>query len=147
MGINRIEPWTLINTLHRDLDHLAGRRYGIPAQTDNTVADWVPAVDIVEEKERFVIKADVPGVATDAIEINMENGVLSLLGERQQDSEQEVDGIQRFERATGKFFRRFNLPESADAEAITAKSAHGILEISIPKQARIQARRISVEAA
>jgi len=147
MSINRFEPWTLINTLHRDLDHLAGRRYGIPAETGNTVADWVPAVDIVEEKERFVIKADVPGVAIDAIEINMENGVLSLSGERQQESEQEVDGIQRFERATGKFFRRFNLPESANAEAITARSAHGILEISIPKQAQIQARRITVEAA
>ena len=149
MSITRYEPWTLINLLHRDLDHLAGRRFGYasPDDTDNTVADWVPAVDVVEEQERFVLRADLPGVNPDDIDVNMENGVLSLSGDRSIENREETVGLKRYERVSGRFYRRFNLPETADAEAISARSANGILEISIPKQPQIQARRITVKAA
>lgn len=149
MSIARIEPWTLMNMLQRDFDQLAGRRmgYGTTDEVGNTVADWVPAVDVVEEKQRFVLRADLPGVAPEDIDVNMENGVLSLSGERSSEEHDEIDGLKRFERASGRFFRRFNLPDTADAETISARSANGILEVSIPKQPEIQARRINVEVA
>ena len=84
MNIARFEPWTLMNLLQRDFDQLAGRRmgYGTTDEIGNSVADWVPAVDVVEEKQRFVLVADLPGVAPEDIDVNMENGVLSLSGER-----------------------------------------------------------------
>lgn len=147
MNVTRFEPWNVINLLHRDLDQLAERRLGRYAASDeNSVFDWTPAVDIVEEKDRFTLRADLPGVAVENIDVHMENGVLSISGERQRETHEGVDGVQRFERASGKFFRRFSLPETADADGITARCANGILEVSIPKQPEVQARRITVEA-
>jgi HSP20 family molecular chaperone IbpA len=95
MNVTRFEPWSLINLLHQDLDQIAGRRYGGAGNDNNgsSVADWVPAVDIVEEKERFVLRADVPGVKPDDIDVNMENGVLSVSGERHHESTEEAQGM------------------------------------------------------
>ncbi|RZV34966.1 MAG: Hsp20/alpha crystallin family protein [Chromatiales bacterium] len=146
MNIARFEPWSFVDLLHRDLDRLAAQRSPVDADS-SAVADWVPAVDIVEEKKRFVLRADVPGVNPDDIDVSMDAGVLSLSGERHAIAPSEDDGVQRIERATGRFLRRFTLPETADAEGVTAKCTNGILEVSIPKTPEIQARRITVEAA
>ncbi len=149
MNVTRFEPWSLINLLHQDLDQIAGRRLGVPGSDSNgtSVADWAPAVDIVEEKDRYVLRADVPGVKPEDIDVNMENGVLSVSGERHAETTAEAQGMRRVERVSGKFYRRFNLPDTADAEDISAKSANGILEVVIPKQPEIAARRITVESA
>ncbi len=149
MNITRFEPWGLINLLHQDLDQIAGRRFGLAGSDHNgsSVADWVPAVDIVEEKDRYVLRADVPGVKPEDIEVNMENGILSVSGERHQESTEDAQGMRRVERVSGKFYRRFTLPDTADAEEISAKSANGILEVVIPKQPQILARKITVKAA
>lgn len=144
MNITRYEPWTFLDLLHRDLDTLAGKRRDA---ADSPVTDWVPAVDIIEEKDRFLLRADVPGVAAEDIDVSMDAGVLNLSGERRAEEKSEESGVRRIERATGRFFRRFTLPETADAEGITARYENGILEVSIPKTPEIQARRISVEAA
>lgn len=130
MNLVRFEPWSLLDRNHRD----SGR-------------NWVPAVDIFEEADRFVVRADVPGVNPADIEVNMDNGVLSVAGERPQDDHSDVNGVSRFERVAGRFQRRITLPETADAEGIKATSSNGILEIRIPKQAIAEARRITVEAA
>ncbi len=146
MNITRFEPWSFVDLLHRDLDRLATRR--VPGEGDeNTIANWMPAVDIVEEKDRFVLRADVPGVNPADIEVSMDAGVLTVSGVRHAEDRSENDGIKRFERLTGRFFRRFTLPETADADGITARSSNGILEVAIPKQPEVQARRITVEAA
>ena len=149
MNVTRFEPWSLVNLLHQDLDQIASRRYGLASGDNNgsSVADWVPAVDIVEEKDRYVLRADVPGVKPEDIDVNMECGVLTVSGERRHESTEEAEGRRRVERVSGKFHRRFNLPDTADAEEISAKSANGILEVSIPKQPEVQARRITVESA
>ncbi len=144
MNITRFEPWSFIDLLHRDLDRLAGQRR---LDGDSPVTDWVPAVDIVEEKDRFLLRADVPGVAADDIDVSMDAGVLTVAGERRAEDRSEDAGVQRIERVSGRFFRRFTLPETADADGITAKCRDGILEVAIPKMPEIQARRISVEAA
>ena len=147
MNITRFEPWNLFNILQRDLDQMTGRRLGIAGGEDNghSVADWVPAVDIIEEKDRFMLRADVPGVKPEDIEVSMENGVLSVSGHRYEESSDESEGVKRLERISGKFYRRFTLPESANSEDISAKSVNGILEVVIPKQAEVKSRRIAVE--
>ncbi len=144
MNITRFEPWSFVDLLHRDLDRLAGRPR---SAADSPVTDWVPAVDVLEEKDRFVLRADVPGVTPENIDVSMDGGVLTVSGERHAEERSEDAGVQRIERASGRFFRRFTLPETADAEGITARSKDGILEVSIPKMPEVQARRISVEAA
>lgn len=148
MHITRFEPWSLMNLLQRDFEQMAGRRFATGNTDDNgnSVADYVPAVDVVEENDRFVLRADLPGVDPKNITISMENGALSLTGERHAEKSENANGLHRIERLSGKFYRRFSLPESADAENITAKSANGILEVAIPKKPILQARRITVEA-
>ena len=146
MNIARFEPWTFVDLLHRDLDRLAERR-GVVGNDHSPVADWVPAVDIVEEQSRFVLRADVPGVNPEDIDVSMDAGVLSVSGERHAIAPDDDTGVQRIERATGRFLRRFTMPETANAKGIAAKCASGILEVSIPKMPEIQAHRITVEAA
>ena len=146
MNLVGFEPWSIEDLMRSNFDRLATRRF--PRENvESPVADWVPPVDIIEENDRFVLHADVPGVAADDIEVSMEDGVLTVSGQRHAESHDEAKGMQRFERASGRFYRRFSLPETADAEGIAAKSANGILEVSIPKLPEVQPRRITVEAA
>ena len=145
MNVSRFEPRSLWNLLHQDFDTLAGRRMGLSDGNGSSVADWVPAVDIVEQDDSYVLKADVPGVKPEDIEVNMEKGVLTVSGERHSEQTDEQNGLRRVERVSGKFYRRFSLPETADAEEITARSENGILEVHIPKQPAIKSRRITVQ--
>lgn len=146
MNTARFEPWSYLDLLHRDLDRLVGAR-GPSRDSEDPVADWVPAVDIIEEKTRFILRADVPGVNPDDIDVSMDNGVLSVSGERHAVARDDEAGVQRIERASGRFYRRFTLPDTADADGITARCQNGILEVAIPKAPEVQARRITVEAA
>src|SRR5690606_31105801 len=107
-------------------------------------SDWIPAVDVRELEDRYLIIADVPGVLPEDIEINMDNGILSIAGTRQGDAQGSAL-LRRAERPQGHFHRRFSLPESVDAAAIGARCRHGVLEITIPKLAREKPRRIKVE--
>lgn len=147
MNVTRFEPWSLINQLHNDLDRLAGRRIGLGSSDEANVADWIPAVDIIERKDSFLLRADLPGVKPEDIDVRMEKGILTLSGQREHESEEDANGMRRVERFTGKFYRRFSLPETADAENISARSSNGILEVTIPKAPEVQTRRITVEAA
>ncbi len=142
----RYDPWSLVDRLQGDLDRLAGQRARyVDDETAGATTDWVPAVDIKEEDARFLIEADVPGVKPDDIEITMEDGILTLRGRREAESRTEREGYRRVERVTGRFFRRFTLPDTADAEAIEAKFNNGVLEVSIPKLPKVQPRRINVQ--
>lgn len=146
MNIARFEPWTLTDLLHRDLDRLAARPT-IAGSADEPAPHWAPAVDIIEESGRFLLRADVPGVEPEDIDVSMDAAVLTVSGERRAEERGDDAGLQRVERSTGRFLRRFTLPETADSEGITAKSSNGILEVVIPKLPEIQARRITVQAA
>ena len=107
----------------------------------------MPAVDIHEEQDRYVISADVPGVNPEAIEVSMENGVLTISGERRSErSEERAGGARRVERLYGNFYRRFALPDSVDAENVEARSVNGVLEVVIPKKAQVQPKKIKVGA-
>lgn len=112
----------------------------------NSEQAWQPAVDIVEREKAFHIYADLPGVDPQSVEIELENNTLTLKGERvnQRDEETEKSG-EWLERVSGKFVRRFNLPDTVDVEAIAAKSEFGVLEVTIPKRADLGPRKISVQ--
>ena len=146
MNIVRFQPWSVADLMQRDFNRYTARRFA-DDNVQTPVAEWVPAVDIVEAKDSFVLRADLPGVAASDIEVNMEDGVLTVSGERRNESQEETDGLRRIERVSGRFHRRFTLPETADADRIAAKSANGILEVTIPKLPEVQPRRITVEAA
>ena len=145
MNIQRYEPWSLMNRLHRDLDRLFEPALG--EDNSQNVIDWAPHVDIQEEKDRFVLHADLPGVDPKDIEVSLEKGVLTLRGHRELAIRDEKAGFRRVERVSGDFYRRFSLPDTADSQAVRAKHANGVLEVVIPKQARAMPRRVQVEAA
>ncbi|KTD06542.1 heat shock protein, Hsp20 family [Legionella gratiana] len=105
---------------------------------------WSPLVDIKEEKDRFVVLADIPGVKKEDIDISLEQHVLTLKGERHFEKSEERNGYTRRERAQGQFYRRFSLPQTADDSKITARYAHGVLEISIPKKEAATEKKIAI---
>lgn len=107
-------------------------------------SQWTPRVDIREEAQRFVILADLPGVDPQEVEVLMDKGILSIKGERRSEAGQQTDRYSRIERRYGMFHRRFALPDSADADGITASGRNGVLEISIPKRPETTPRRIQV---
>ena len=109
------------------------------------IGRWAPRVDIREEDHRFVILADVPGIDPATIDVSMDGNVLSIRGERAGEGIESSGKYTRVERAHGRFDRRFVLPDSADAEGITAHGKHGVLEIVIPKRAQSAPRRITID--
>lgn len=147
MNVIRYEPWGFVNRLQRDLDRLLGANSTPADESAAVTSDWLPAVDIKEEANGFVIHADVPGVEPKDIDVTLEKGILTIRGERRVEAREERDGYRRVERVSGQFFRRFSLPDTAAADGVEAKYSNGVLEVRIPKQAQVQPRRINVEAA
>ncbi len=147
MAITTYDPWQRLNQLTREMERAFDLRPtgGNDDGTRAATAEWVPAVDIKEEQNRFVVFADIPGVDPKDIEITMDTGVLILRGERKHESVEEREGFKRVERARGTFYRRFMLPDTADVENISARGNNGVLEIVIPKQERAQPRRVTVQ--
>jgi HSP20 family protein len=144
MAIARYEPWSLLHQLHRELDRA---REGGNGEGSAVTAEWAPAVDIKEEQDKFVLLADLPGVKPEEIDVSMEDGVLTIRGEKKTEAKDEKEGYKRVERTYGSFYRRFSLPDTANPDAISAKSDHGVLEIVIPKREAVQPKRINVTSA
>ncbi|MCB1625144.1 MAG: Hsp20/alpha crystallin family protein [Pseudomonadales bacterium] len=144
MALMRYEPVGL-NQLQQQINRL----FTGWDDTDSSAATagWVPTVDINEYDDRFQLFVDIPGVDPDAVEITLDNGVLTISGERGARSDRDGNAVQRrVERGAGQFHRRFILPDTVDAEKVAASNRHGVLEISIPKQAKALPRRIKVAA-
>ena len=136
MNIAIREPWGLFGQMmNRDFDGLF----------NGAKTTFAPAVDVREEADRFVVTADLPGVEPSQIEITAEKGILTLRGERKSEKRENTTGYERIERYTGSFERRFALPDNVQSDAIKAKFTHGVLEVSIPKQPEVAAKRVTVE--
>ena len=147
MAITRHSPWQVHGGNVHDEIRNAFDRFFNSEETDpsNVVtSQWTPRVDIKEEDTRFAILADIPGVDPKDIEITMEKGILSIKGERKTESVGANGKLTRAERSHGSFYRRFALPDSANAEGIQATGRNGVLEVSIPKRAETAPRRINV---
>ena len=144
MNLVYYHPRSLLDRWEREVAQIfyGGPDASQPAVTNDSVR--TPSVDLQEEDTRFVLRADVPGVALKDIEVTAEEGTLTIRGERRAREDAKSDGFEHIERFTGTFLRRFTLPESAHAEGIKARCADGVLEIEIPKQPRVEAKRIAV---
>ena len=111
----------------------------------DAVSDWVPSVDIKEDKDAYEVSADVPGVDPKGIDVSLEEGVLTVKGERKAENKDEGKGYTRTERVYGNFSRRFTLPDTVDADNISAKTEHGVLTLRIPKKEKALPKKIAVE--
>ncbi len=146
--LRHYEPWSLLDQFRRDIEQVLAHTGSTQTYGDSAVATsaWVPAVDFKEEVNQFIIEADIPGVEPKDIEISMEGGVLSLKGERRLESREDGKDYHRVERSRGVFYRRFSLPDTADAEKIAASGKNGVLQIRLPKKEVAKPRKITVQA-
>ncbi len=146
MALARYESsWDALNHLHRQINRIFDSQTAASADVGSSAtADWIPSADILEYADRFVLKLDVPGVSTSAIDITLDQGVLAISGERPAEVASNDVERSRRERPQGRFHRRFTLPDTVDAAAVRATGRDGILEVTIPKQAKAQPRRIEV---
>jgi HSP20 family protein len=145
MSLVRYQPWNSIEQLRREMGRMLEGQSSTEETSNIATSDWVPAVDIKETDKEFIIHADIPGVDPDDIDVHMEDGMLTIKGERESETKENRDGYKRVERHRGTFYRRFSLPDTANAEKISAKSKNGVLEITIPKQEKAQPRKIQVK--
>lgn len=147
MDVVRYRPDRNFGTLGNELARLFDSPLFDTGRDLSTVetSQWVPSVDIREESDKFVVSADIPGVKPEDIEVTMENGTLTIRGERREERDESSQGMRRLERVQGTFYRRFSLPETADPNGIRARGENGVLRIEIAKREQALSRRIPVE--
>jgi HSP20 family protein len=145
MAIVRWEPLRELGTLQNEMNRLFNTVFDSPAPGNGgTLRRWVPAMDLVETDDQFVLRADLPGVTEDDVKIEFEDGTLTVSGERKAGHESKGEGYYRVERAFGSFSRSLTLPQGVDPEAVTANFDHGVLEVRIPKPEERKPRRIEI---
>jgi HSP20 family protein len=113
---------------------------------DQRTQRWVPAMDLVEADDHFLLKADLPGLGEEDVSIELRDNALTIAGERKSEFESRERGWYRVERATGRFSRSLSLPEGIDPDAVTASFDKGVLEVRIPKPEAKKPRRIAINA-
>jgi HSP20 family protein len=148
MTIVRWEPFRELGTLQNEMNRLFNTVFDAPSPGNggSTLRRWMPAMDLVETADHFVLRADLPGMSQDDVKIEFEDGTLTVSGERTAAHESKKDGYHRVERAYGAFSRSLTLPQGVDPEAVTASFDRGVLEISIPKPEERKPRRIEIAA-
>jgi HSP20 family protein len=145
MTLIRYQPWNVLDRLHRQVDQIFGDSFSAPATASEASVTWIPGVDVHEESDKFVVRADLPGVEPKEISITTDNGVLTLRGERHIERRENQKGFERLERVEGAFLRRFTLPNNVQQDQIKARHINGVLEVTIPKVAAPEPKRVSVE--
>jgi len=132
------DPFADLNRIQRELDkNFFGPR--------TRPADFAPAVDVHEDEDALVLRAELPGVKREDIDIQVDGNVLTVKGERKIESEKEGRRYHRIERSYGTFVRQFQLPTNVDANAIDAQLTDGILVLRLPKKAELKTRKIEVK--
>jgi HSP20 family protein len=147
MTIVRWEPLRELGTLQSEMNRLFSTVFDTPAQgSGGALRRWMPAMDLVETPEQFVLRADLPGLGEDAVRIELEDATLTISGERAAEHESPGEGFYRIERAFGPFSRSLTLPKGVDPEAVSARFDRGVLEVRIPKPEERKPRRIEIAA-
>jgi HSP20 family protein len=145
MALIRWEPVRELNTLQSEMNRLFNTLFDAPAPNGaSTVRRWIPAMDLVETDDAFVLRADLPGLSEDDVNIELEDNVLTVSGERNSEHEERKEGYYRVERASGTFSRSLTLPEGVKADAIKANFDKGVLVIRIPKPEERKPRRVAI---
>ena len=144
MSIVRWEPVRELSSLQTEMNRLFNTVVDGP-HGNGGMRRWVPAMDLVETPDAFVLRADLPGVDEDAVKVEVEDNVLTISGERHGERDARGEGFYRIERSFGTFSRSLTLPKGADAGAVSAKFARGVLEVTVPKPEAAKPQRISIE--
>ena len=147
MALIRWEPAREMASLQTEMNRLFGTFFDTPttAVSGNGTRRWLPAMDLVETEEHFVMRADLPGLGEGDVQIEVQDRTLTLSGERKAEHEANGEGYYRLERATGSFARSLTLPEGVDAEQIAARFENGVLEVRIPKPEQRKPHRIAIQ--
>ncbi len=146
MALIRWEPAREISSLQSEMNRLFNTFFDAPATGagNGGARRWVPAMDLVETEDHFVLRADLPGLSEADVDLSLEGDVLTLKGERKVEHEAKGEGFYRLERATGAFSRSLTLPEGVDGDAIAATFDKGVLEVRIPKPAQRKPRKLQI---
>jgi HSP20 family protein len=147
MALIRWEPVAELNTIQNEMNRLFNTFFDQPAQAtrgNGTTRRWLPAMDLVETADHYVLRADLPGLGDGDVNVQFEGNVLTISGERKLDQEDQQLGYYRFERGFGSFSRSLTLPDGVDPDAIQAHFDRGVLEISIPKPEQKKPRKVQI---
>jgi len=147
-ALTRWDPFKEMSELHNRLNAIFG--LAPSRQVDGkeeaiTVAQWSPLVDIVEDDKEYLIKAELPELRRDNVKVTVENGVLSISGERKYEKEEKGKKYHRVERAYGSFYRSFTVPDDADAEKVSAEFKDGVLSVRLAKSEKARPKTIDVK--
>jgi len=147
MALIRWEPVRELQTMQSEMNRLFNTFFDAPSPGNGgqtTLRRWTPAMDVVETDDHFVLRADLPGLTEGDVNIELEDNVLTISGERKVEHEQRNEGYYRVERASGSFSRSLTLPEGVDADGIQASFDNGVLEVRIPKPAQHKPRKVQI---
>ena len=133
MNLVRWEPFKEADEFFRNFSPLFGRLPRLFENNGGAKYEWVPAADISETEKEYLVKAELPGVKREDVKVTLEDGVLTIQGERKLEKEENGEKTHRVERFYGNFYRSFTLPDNADAANIRAESKDGILNVHVPK--------------
>lgn len=142
-NLTRRSPNRTLRNLQREVDSLFDRFFN-RAGDDGSSAVWAPQTDLLETDEDFQLRLDVPGMSKEDIDINLQNGTLTVSGERTSERTDEGDDYVRVERAFGNLHRTFTLPDAVDHENIEATYEDGVLSIHVPKTEESTRRQIEI---
>jgi HSP20 family protein len=147
MALIRWEPAREISSLQQEMNRLFNTFFDAPASgaaPNGPARRWVPAMDLVETEDHFVLRADLPGLSESDVDLSLEENVLTLTGERKIEHESRGEGFYRLERSAGAFSRSLTLPKGVDGDAITATFDKGVLEVRIPKPEERRPRKLQI---
>jgi HSP20 family protein len=147
MALIRWEPAAELNTLQTEMNRLFNTFFDQPSPAGRSGAPnrrWIPAMDLVETADHYILRADLPGVSDDDISVQLEDNVLTISGEREAHHDQKEEGYHRIERGFGTFARSLTLPPGVDPNGLQAHSERGVLEIRIPKPEQKKPRQIQI---
>jgi len=139
------DPFRDVNEMRSMMSRFFGWPYG-HSEEGPMEADWVPRVDIVQEKERYLVQADLPGMKREEIDITVNGDTLTITGERKSERKTQEDNFYRSERHYGRFSRSLILPSSVDADRIEAAYKDGVLQLAIPKSEQAGPKQIKIES-
>jgi HSP20 family protein len=145
--IVRWEPFRELSSLQTEMNRLFNAAFDAPPAGNGGARRWTPAMDLVETDEHFVLRADLPGLTESDVNIELEDNVLTVSGERKAEHESKGEGFYRVERSFGSFARSLTLPKGIDGEAVTASFENGVLEVRVPKPEQRKPRKIAIGAA
>lgn len=148
MALVRWEPARELDSLQSDVNRLFDSFFGRreAGQAANGPGRWVPAMDLVETEDHLVLRADLPGLEREDVEIEVKDGVLTVSGERRSEHEEKGEGYHRVERSFGRFSRSLGLPRDVKAEDVEASFENGVLEVKVPKPEERKPTRIEIAA-